>query len=244
MICQLALICRTGSRRRRLWYGPRVAQPAYDLRKRKRTKTRLMIQAEALRLFAEKGYENTTVDDIAFAAAISPRTFFRYFATKEDVVLWDERARHPAYDPIAADLGEARPDDESLAETLRALILEAVGAAYRQDPEQLLIRTRLVSSVPELRARMLAQQARGGEMLAEQLAQKRGLPRDDFAARVIAAAFGAAVITATDAWQRDGGASDLVELVEHAIDALAAATRVLEPHGGRPRRRASRRPSG
>ena len=64
-----------------------MAEPSYDLRERKRTKTRLMIQAEAFRLFAEKGYENTTVDDIAFAAAISPRTFFRYFPTKEDVVL-------------------------------------------------------------------------------------------------------------------------------------------------------------
>jgi AcrR family transcriptional regulator len=221
-----------------------VAQPAYDLRERKRTKTRLMIQAEALRLFAEKGYENTSVEDIAFAAAISPRTFFRYFATKEDVVIWDE------YDPISptstrrlADLVEARPENEPLAETVRALILEAVGASYRRDSEGLLVRTRLVNSVPALRGRMLAHQGSGGEMLAEQLAQKRGLPRDDFAARVIAAAFGAAVITATDAWQRDGGASDLVELVERAIDALAEAAGELEPHASRPRRRAARRAS-
>jgi len=49
-----------------------------------------MIQPEALGLFREQGYENTTVEAIAFAAAISPGTFFRYFPTKEDVVLWDE----------------------------------------------------------------------------------------------------------------------------------------------------------
>jgi AcrR family transcriptional regulator len=204
-----------------------VAQPAPDLRERKRTKTRLMIQAEALRLFAEKGYDNTTVDDIAFAAAISPRTFFRYFATKEDVVIWD------AYDPLAVALVEPRPDDESLAESLRAVTLEAVARSYRHDPERLLLKTRMLSSVPEVRARLLAHhQARGGDMLADQLAQQRGVPRDHFAARVIAAAFGAAVITALDTWQRDGGSSDLVELVERAIDALAAAMRELAPRRG------------
>ncbi|HEX8856833.1 MAG TPA: TetR family transcriptional regulator [Thermoleophilaceae bacterium] len=198
-----------------------MAEQSYDLRERKRTKTRLMIQAEAFRLFAEKGYENTTVDDIAFAAAISPRTFFRYFPTKEDVVLWDE------YDPIAAELVAARPDDEPLAETLRAITRAAIGGLYRRDPAQLLMRTRLLASVPELRARMLAQQGSGGDMLAALLAQKRGLRADDLAARVIAAAFGAAIITAVDAWQRDDGKSDLLELVDRAIHELAEGMREL-----------------
>jgi AcrR family transcriptional regulator len=198
-----------------------MAEQGYDLRERKRTKTRFMIQAEAFRLFAEQGYENTTVDDIAYAAAISPRTFFRYFPAKEDVVIWDE------YDPIAPDLVDARPNDEPLAETLRAITREAIGGLYRRDPEQLLIRTRLVTSVPELRARMLAQQGSGGQMLAALLAHKRGLPRDDLAARVIAAAFGAAIITAIDAWQTDDGKSDLLELVDRAIDALARGLREL-----------------
>src|SRR5215468_1308232 len=95
--------------------GQAIAERSYDLRERKRTRTRLAIQAEAIRLFAEKGYDNTTIEDIAYAAAISPRTFFRYFPSKEDVVLWDE------YDPVLDDLVAARPADESAALTVRAV---------------------------------------------------------------------------------------------------------------------------
>ena len=197
-------------------------EASYDLRERKRTRTRLMIQAEAMRLFAENGYENTTVEQIAYAAAISPRTFFRYFPTKEDVVLWDE------YDPIAVDLFEARPEGESPADTLRAIIREAVAGLYRRDPEQLLVRARLLGSVPELRARMLEQQDSGNELLASLLARRHGRPVDDLGIRVLASAFGAAITIAVDAWQKDGGESDLLELVERAIDALATGLRELE----------------
>src|SRR5262247_1784635 len=117
---------------------------SYDLRERKRTRTRLMIQTEALRLFVEKGYAETTVEEIADAAAISPRTFFRYFPAKEDVVMWDE------YDPLALDLLESRPNDEPLAETFRAVIRQSLGGLLRNDPERLLSRIRLTGTVPEL----------------------------------------------------------------------------------------------
>ena len=104
-----------------------------------------MIQTEALRLFDEKGYADTTVEEIADAAAISPRTFFRYFPTKEDIVLWDE------FDPLAMDLLESVPDGMPLAETVRAVIRETLNGLYRRDPGRLLTRIRLIFTVPELR---------------------------------------------------------------------------------------------
>jgi AcrR family transcriptional regulator len=195
---------------------------SYGLRERKRTRTRLMIQAEAMRLFAEKGYASTTIEEIADAAAISPRTFFRYFPTKEDVVLWDE------YDPLAPQLLAQRGADEPPAHTIRALIRATLAGLYRRDREQLLARARLLASEPELRARAREMQQSGGDELAAALAQTRGKPVDELRVRVILAALGATVMIAMDLWQRDEGNGDLLELLDRAIDALAEDMRSLK----------------
>jgi AcrR family transcriptional regulator len=189
---------------------------SYDLRERKRTRTRLMIQAEALRLFADKGYTQTTVEEIADAAAISPRTFFRYFPSKEDVVMWDEYD-----DPVALDLLAAQPEDEPLAETIRAVVRETLEGLYRHDPERLLTRVQLASTVPELRARFVEEQTRGIEQLTEVFATRRGARVDELTLRVVGSAMLAAVSVALDAWQRDGGKADLLALLDRATDALA-----------------------
>jgi AcrR family transcriptional regulator len=201
---------------------PRLA-PSFDLRERKRTRIRLMIQTEALRLFAEKGYTQTTVEEIADAAAISPRTFFRYFPSKEDVVMWDE------YDPLALELLEARPRDEPLAESMRAVIRESLGGLLRNDPARLLRRIRLAVTVPELRARFLDEQKQGIEEVARFLATRRGTPVDDLTVQVIGSALLAAVSVALDRWQKDGGTGDLLALLDGATDALAEGARELRP---------------
>src|SRR5262245_34701481 len=157
----------------------------WDRRERKRTRTRLMIQAEAFRLFASQGYADTTVEEIAAAAAISARTFFRYFPTKEDVVLWDE------YDPLVVELVQARPVDEPPAATARAIVRESLGGIYHRNPEQLLAKVRLYQSVPELRARFLEGLDRGGEMFASLLVERLERHGDELKARVIATALAA-----------------------------------------------------
>jgi AcrR family transcriptional regulator len=200
---------------------PRSAR-SYDLRERKRTRTRLMIQTEALRLFTEKGYAQTTVEEIADAAAISPRTFFRYFPSKEDVVMWDE------YDPLVGDLIASRPDDEPLAEMLRAVVRESLDGLYRSDPERLLARVRLFASVPELKARFAEEQHVGMEALAPLLAQKQGPRADNLRARVIGSSLLGAVSVALDLWQKSDGKRDLLALLDQAVDALAEGMRELQ----------------
>src|ERR1039458_5497120 len=69
--------------------GP-AAAPAAGLRERKQARTRASLREHALRLFGEQGYHATTVEQIAAAAEVSPSTFFRYFPTKEDLVLQDD----------------------------------------------------------------------------------------------------------------------------------------------------------
>jgi AcrR family transcriptional regulator len=201
--------------------SPRGAR-SFDLRERKRTRTRLMIQTEALRLFNEQGYAQTTVEEIADAAAISPRTFFRYFPSKEDVVIWDE------YDPLALDLVDARPDNEPLAEMMRSVIRETLGGLYKRDPERLLTRVRLSVAVPELRARLLDAQTHGVELLAPLLARKRGTSADELHLRVVGSALLAAVFVALDLWQKDGGKRDLLGLLDDATAALAEGLRELQ----------------
>jgi AcrR family transcriptional regulator len=199
---------------------PRGAR-SFDLRERKRTRTRLMIQSEALRLFDEKGYAQTTVEEIADAAAISPRTFFRYFPSKEDVVIWDE------YDPLALELLASRPEKEPVAETFRAVLRETLRGLHQRDPARLLARVRLALTVPELRARFLDEQTQGIEELASEFARRRAAPPAELTLRVTAAALLAAVSVALDLWQRGDGRSDLVALLDQAIDSLAEGVREL-----------------
>jgi len=201
--------------------GPLSTGRSPDRRERKRTRTRLMIQKEAFRLFGEKGYTETTVEEIADAAAISPSTFFRYFPSKEDVVLWDE------YDALSLDLLEERPASEPVVETMRLVIRESLAGLYRRDPEQLLARVRLDFTVPELRARIFDGQNHGIEQLVPLLRRKKGAV-DELHVRVAASALLGAVMVALDRWQRADGATDLLALVDEATDALADCTRELE----------------
>jgi AcrR family transcriptional regulator len=195
---------------------PKPADGLPDLRQRRRIRTKLMVQKEALRLFADKGYEQTTVDDIAHAAAISSRTFFRYFPAKEDVVLWDEYDEQPLQD-----LWHLRPGEDPIAQLI-LLIRDTMGDLYHRDPQLLLTRIKLSFSVPEIRARFFDQQATMIGPYLDQIGKAAGAGPDDLRLRVILSAFYAAVLVAVERWQRHDGREDLLRLFDDAIVALAA----------------------
>src|ERR1700727_905021 len=95
-----------------------VTEPEPDWRQRKKNATRERIRASALRLFAERGYDATTVEQIAAAAGVSHMTFFRYFPTKEDVALSD------SYDPMIATLVARTPASWPLPQRIRVALLQ------------------------------------------------------------------------------------------------------------------------
>lgn len=167
-------------------------------------------------LFAQKGYEQTSVEDIAQAAAISPRTFYRYFACKEDLVLWDE------FDDLAPDqLWDVRAGEDLYALVVRQM-RELTVQLYRQDPGRLLQRAKLCFSVPAIRARFVNQQVETLGPHVSQFGRTTGLQSDDLRLLVPLAAAVGAVLVAVERWQRNDGREDLLTLVDEALAALTA----------------------
>ncbi|WP_242891297.1 TetR family transcriptional regulator [Actinomadura litoris] len=124
--------------------------PEQGLRERKKQRTRRAIASAALRLFAERGYEETTIADIAAAAEVSPRTFFGYFPSKEDVVFAE-------VDDRLAEVAERmrRTPGESPLETIRRSVVDALEAIVGEHGEYGSVRTGLVLEHPGLQARAL-----------------------------------------------------------------------------------------
>ncbi|MEU6067185.1 MULTISPECIES: acyl-CoA-like ligand-binding transcription factor [Streptomyces] len=185
------------------------------LRERKKQKTRERIRREAYRLFAEHGYEATTVDQIADAAEVSPSTFFRYFPTKEDVVLQDE------YDPALATALRARPADEPIVDAVLNSLKGPVGEMIERDRDDLLLRTRISFTDPAIRARNVAEQERSERAIAEIIAERSGRDASDLEVKCAAAAIIAVFTTLVRHWVEGDGTEDLAALYERYLPLLS-----------------------
>lgn len=152
-------------------------QPALGWKNKKKAKTRATIQREALRLFKEQGYNETTIEQIAEASEISRITFFRYFATKANVVLCDIGFINNTV--IEAILSE--PSEMSLIKALR----NALSKLYLKSPDEELEMIKdhqlLLRSVPELRTATLNHFAGKIPLISEMVAKRTGRSSDDFA---------------------------------------------------------------
>jgi AcrR family transcriptional regulator len=185
------------------------------LRERKKQKTRWAIQEHAVRLFVQQGYDATTVEQIAEAAEISPSTFFRYFKTKEDVVIQDR------YDEIMADEIRKAPADLPPLEVVRRAILVSFETIDPQEVEQVLQRARLQFQVPALRMRSLDSMLSAIDVLAAPLAERLGRPADDFRVQAFVGACVGAIINAAMTWVTAGGDADILTLLDEALSVVA-----------------------
>ena len=159
------------------------------LRERKKQRTREAIIDAALRLFSERGFDHTTVADIAAAADIAPRTFFGYFPSKEDVVFHD-------FDETFASLRQrlaGREPGETAIDAMRGWIAGLLAEEKFDDPRELCQRE-LVRSTPALEEHNRTLMARFEEALGEAVAQDLGADQGPLRPRMVASAATAALM--------------------------------------------------
>ena len=192
---------------------------AHGLRERKKEQTRRALEDAALDLFERQGFDHTTVEEIAAACDVSPRTFFRYFATKEQLLHGDDSEFAAVLDDL-----EDRPAAEAPLRSVRAAF-DAMIERYADDREQLVRRARILAATPSLRTH--APDAHFGkiEAVVDALARRdtaAGVPPRSLGLRLaVSVAFGA-VHAAVDTWIVDGARGDLFAMVDDAFDRVEA----------------------
>jgi MFS transporter, DHA2 family, multidrug resistance protein len=200
---------RPGSEERSLMPAS-ADQSKPSLRERKKARTRGAIQTHALQLFREQGYDATTIEQIIDAAEVSETTFFRYFPTKEDVVLQDD------YDPLIIEAYKKQPPELSPVPALRAAFAAVFAGMTASQKAEQRERVALILAVPRLRAAMLDQFSHLMQFLAAAMADRAGLRPDDFKVRTVAGAVVGATMAVLAAMNDDPSA-DLAELTDTAL---------------------------
>ncbi len=184
------------------------------LRARKKARTRQAIREAAYRLIEERGYDNTTIEQIAAAAEVSPSTVFRYFPSKEHIIVTDDFAA-----PII-ELLDARPADEPPLVALRKAMAAATSLVNEEFEAEYRRRLELAREVPTLRRQMYEAQGRLVEDLAVVLARRTGRSQEDPEVRVVVGALMGALTQALFAWGDHGRKGELPKTIDRALTVL------------------------
>jgi AcrR family transcriptional regulator len=185
------------------------------LRERKKAKTMAAIQMHALRLFRELGYKATTVEQIAEAAEISYSTFFRYFSSKEEVLLIDN------YDPLLVAAFESQPEELSPLRALRAAMISGVSELTPDELATMRERNALVMAVPELRTAMLNSMLNMMDMLIDLIWKRTDGKQDELAVRALAGAVIGVNISVV-LYYAEHPEADFAALLEEGLNKLEA----------------------
>ncbi|MFG2090442.1 MULTISPECIES: TetR family transcriptional regulator [unclassified Spirillospora] len=203
------------------------ARALAGLRERKKQRTRSALVDAALDLFLSQGYEATTIDEIVAAVDVSQRTFFRYFATKEDVVT-SFLAEH---DDVLREALAARPPGErpftALLESLRVM-LRTIAEGDPADGTRFRRVRQVIEATPSLMAAQMARHSASAETLAAEIARREGVDvENDLRPRIVVAFFLAAVKVAfEDCARRDiWDAGTVASRVEEAVAVVARTMR-------------------
>jgi AcrR family transcriptional regulator len=193
--------------------SPETSLVRPGLRERKKQQTRETIASVALQLFAERGYEHTTLAEIADAANVSKRTIFAYFESKEDILFCDEPT---IYEQLKQTL-EQRPSGTTTVDALQEF-LSSVGSL----DHTAMLRKKIVGTDEGLRRSERARSARIEELITESIAKDLDAGPDDVRPPLVSASITAAFMTVRDRLEGKSG-----EPISHE-QAIAILDEVLE----------------
>jgi AcrR family transcriptional regulator len=189
-----------------------------ELRNRRRRRMALEIERAAMELFSARGYSSVTVDDIASAADISRRTFFRYFSSKEDVLFGDPQHEE---DALVQSL-ERRPADESPVRAMHASLL-LLARDQEADAAKTQLRLQLMEQVPDIVIAAMNSRVSFQRRLTRTLAERMDVDETtDMTPALIVSLSMSAMYVAMWHWLTSGATRPLHEVVARALDDAAA----------------------
>jgi TetR/AcrR family transcriptional regulator, regulator of mycofactocin system len=203
--------------------GDDLPAPPRSVLARKRDVVRDGLARVAIDLFARDGFEAVTVEEIARAAGISPRTFFRYFPSKDEIVLALASRLH---DRLLTAF-EERPEHEGAVEALRRAYI-VTSTVTPADRDRVLRVGRILTCSPALRSGSYGRPWRDGAPIVERVAERMDARPPDPRPRIIVAAMAAVATTEWHAWVDDGGTGDPAERIDAALETLEGGLGALE----------------
>ncbi|HEX6038497.1 TetR family transcriptional regulator [Longimicrobium sp.] len=193
-------------------------------REQKREETRRRLMGAAQRLFAEQGFDGTSVDEIAAAAGVSRRTFFHYFDSKEDVIF----SRHAEFERTLLQALRDAPPAEPLLRVAEQAIAAALGSF---DAEEARLIERLKRDTPALRERAHGKYERLERAIAGALAERAGTSADDLRARLDAMVVTGVLRVGAEGWLRASAAGEpIADYVRQVVSTLDAGLGVAPAH--------------
>ncbi|SEQ21452.1 TetR/AcrR family transcriptional regulator [Lentzea albida] len=200
-------------------------QPGESLRDRKKRRTRAALERATVRLAAVKGYDHVTVEEIAAEADVSVRTFFNYFASKDEALIGAD----PEVGPRMAERVLAFPDTVTPFEAYRCSVLAEITEELDSARELWLLRKEVLMQRPDLLVRAFASGAESEQLLASAVARRAELPEDHLYPRLLVSAGSVAFRCAVTRWALDDSLA-LGDLVTEAFDLFGAGLAHVPHH--------------
>jgi len=187
----------------------------FGLRERKRIAAMRHVQETAYDLFERDGFDGVTIEQVAEAAEVSPSSVYRYFGTKEQLVLWDE------YDPTAFRLFAEALERHPPLEAMREAVAAVGGTFFGADRPRIERMVRFAYEQPSIKAAVLQQLEEAADAIAGLTAQAQGRDPLDLEVQVFARAVVSAIDTGLRHWYRHGFRAELADVIDESLALLA-----------------------